>query len=368
MKSKKILINAFSAKLGGGKTYVLNLLDRLPKGDFEILIYLPDDIVLPNDSRVRRMTTSWPTHNPIIRSWWEMLALPFILVQEKVDVLFCPGGVHNTPSSQRYKIATMFRNMLPFDPNIIPGGQSFKEKLRDVLLKRVMLKTMTTADLVIFISDYARKVIESQAKIKSAVTIPHGIANQFYVLDESLSRPSLPFDGEYILYVSRFEFYKRHLEVVQAYEKLPHHIRERYKLLLVGGAEYRAGLRVKDYVKQNGLENEVIFLGDYPYVQLPALYKNARLFVFASTCENCPNILLEAMGSGVPILCSDYQPMPEFGGTAVSYMNPDSPDDIAEKIQTSLLASNNSVQLKSQADKFNWDVTAEKTWDLLLKL
>ncbi len=366
LKPRRILINAFSAKLGGGKTYINNLLQRLPLGDFHILIFAADDVTIPNDPRLQRMQTSWPTDNPIFRSWWEKFYLPFLLRKEKIDILFCPGGVLSTPKSKHYKIITMFRNMLPFDPQILASSDSLYEKVRGFLRKRMMLKSMTSADSVIFISHFARKVIESLVQIKNPVTIPHGISSQFNVSDQNLPRPQLPFAEDYILYVSRFEFYKRHLEVVKAYELLPKEVRSRYKLLLVGGTDLPYGQQVLAYVKQQELTQFVIFLGEYPYGQLPALYKNAGLFIFASTCENCPNILLEAMGSGVQILCSNYEPMPEFGGAAVQYMNPDSSTDISQKIQLALSTGSSAAELKAQAAKFSWDLTAEKTWKVLL--
>ena len=41
------------------------------------------------------------------------------------------------------------------------------------------------------------------------------------------------------------------------------------------------------------------------------LLADANLFVFASSCENMPNTLVEAMAVGLPIACSDRGPMPE---------------------------------------------------------
>jgi glycosyltransferase involved in cell wall biosynthesis len=369
--AQRILINAFSAKVGGGKTYITNLLLRMPpEKNLEIYIYLPDNMSLPEDARIKRLHTSWPTNNPILRSLWEQFQLPRVLKALKVEMLFCPGGVYSTRPSKKFKIVTMFRNMLPFDPRILSSSDSVFEKVRGYLRKRLMLRSMTSAHAVIFISSFARKIIESQATIQKAVTIPHGISKQFYVLDETLDRPHLPFEGRYLLYVSRFEFYKRHLEVVKAYEKLPQQIKNEYKLLLVGGTDLPTGNQVKQYIHSQNLGSDIVLLGDYPYQQLPSLYKNASLILFASTCENCPNILLESMGAGVPILCSNYDPMPEFGGQAVSYMNPDNPDDIAQAIQNSLKTtlSNSKELLRRQADLFSWDQTAKKTWEFLLSL
>ena len=90
----KIVLNALSAQLGGGQTYLKNLLSHLPcDAAFELLVYAPASLELPTDHRIRRFTTRWPTNNPILRACWERWGLPRFLRRESADVLFCPGGV-----------------------------------------------------------------------------------------------------------------------------------------------------------------------------------------------------------------------------------------------------------------------------------
>ena len=45
---------------------------------------------------------------------------------------------------------------------------------------------------------------------------------------------------------------------------------------------------------------------------LPGLLSNSHICIFASSCENMPNSLVEGMASGLPIACSDRGPMPEI--------------------------------------------------------
>src|SRR5689334_17869378 len=103
---RKILINGFSARLGGGKTYIKNLLARLPEGDFELYLFLSDDFEIPRDTRVHRLSTSWPTNNPFSRLFWEKFVLPWVLRKHQIDVLFCPGGIVNTKPISPCKTVT----------------------------------------------------------------------------------------------------------------------------------------------------------------------------------------------------------------------------------------------------------------------
>ena len=77
----------------------------------------------------------------------------------------------------------------------------------------------------------------------------------------------------------------------------------------------------------------VRYLGSVPHGELHTRYAGADLCVFASSCENMPNILLEGMASGLPIACSNRGPMPEVLGDAGVYFDPENPNDIARALR-----------------------------------
>ena len=172
----KIVINALSARLGGGQTYLKNLLAHLPEQpDLDILIYAPAWLHLPEDRRIRRCTTLWPTENPVLRTLWEKVVLPRVLAKKSAQILFCPGGVIASDVSAGCKTVTMFRNMIPFDSVVLARIPLGLQKVRNFILKRVTLRSMVNADLIIFISDHARRIIEALTRVGNPVTIPHGI-------------------------------------------------------------------------------------------------------------------------------------------------------------------------------------------------
>lgn len=363
----KILINASSAKLGGGQTYLKNLLRHLPKEiELSILVLAPNDLDLPMDPRITRISTLWPTRNPILRTLWEKVMLPVLVRRQAIDILFCPGGVVSTKTVGDCKTVTMFRNMIPFDPAVrerIPIGL---QRVRNWILERVMLKSLTNADLSIFISNYARGLIEQRATIKNPVTIPHGLSPEFRTHSQVLARPTWLPNESYVLYVSRFDVYKHHMEVVKAYAQLSADLRHAHPLILIGEADTESAAMVRDFIATNGLGDVIRIVGAVKYADLPAVYRHAHVILFASSCENCPNILLEALGAGRPVLSSNVMPMPEFGGAAVEYFSPYDPDDIAGTLERVLcdpdLRSRMSAAAAERSGKYDWRVTAESTW------
>lgn len=369
----KIVINALSARLGGGQTYLKNLLAHLPEDDdLELVVYAPDSLQLPASPRIRRARTSWPTENPLLRSAWEKLALPGILRRERADVLFCPGGLVSTSAPKGCRTVTMFRNMTPFDPRArraIPWGL---QRIRIWMLEHLMLSSMAKADLTIFISDFARSVIEERIRLRSARTIPHGIPSAFRTHGQTLERPARAPEGPYVLYVSKFDSYKHHPEVVEGFSRLPRALQQEVSLVLVGETDHVNAAIVEKIKNERCAPDSVKVLGAAPYADLPGFYHHARAIVFASSCENCPNILLEALASGNPLLSSNVMPMPEFGGAGLEYFSPFDPADIARALEHILT---NPVRAREVADsaiaqshRFAWTETAARTWEALAAL
>jgi glycosyltransferase involved in cell wall biosynthesis len=370
----RVLINALSARLGGGQTYVMNLLTFLPEeAAVEIFVLAPDSLQIPtNRANVRRIPVRWPVSNPLVRAAWEMLRLPKLLKHLNADVLYSPGGIIGARVPKNCRSVTMFRNMLPFDPvqsRRYPLGYM---RVRHWMLKRVLLKSMKEADLVIFLSEYGKRVIERHAggPLKRTVTISHGVNPVFRSVENSKSPRSawLP-PGDYLLYVSNVDFYKSQLEVVRAYAKLKQRRECREKLVLVGTESPEYGRMVHAEIGRLGLKNDIVVKGQVPHTEMPALYQHAVLNIFASQCENCPNILLEAMAAGRPVIVSNRPPMPEFAGNAALYFDPASPSDLAEKLATVLdnpaYLGELATKAREQSLLYDWQSTARDTWNVL---
>lgn len=368
----KLVINAYSARQGGGQTYIRNLLEHLPgDGSLEVLVFAPESLRLPEHPNVRRVAAGWPTTNPILRTLWEKWRLPKFLRDEQADVLFCPGGVVATRAPDGCKVVTMFRNMTPFDPRAMSVVSWGLGRLRLVILRRVMLRSMRRADLTIFISEHARRTIEALASIPNPITIPHGIAEAFRADGRNRPLPEWIGSEPYLLYVSKFDTYKHHTEVVRAFALLSEAARARVRLILVGETDHPEAARTENLIAERGLTGRVIMRGAVAYDDLPAIYQNATANIFASSCENCPNILLEALAAGRPVLSSDVPPMPEFGGTAPIYFSPFDPESIARAFEQVLSGADTDrlgAAAQAQSHQYRWSATAARTWKAIVNV
>ncbi len=364
----QVFINALSAKVGGGKTYISNLLSNIIDPQCKIYIVCPDPSIIPDDARIKYIKTNFANKNIFFRMIWEFLYLPFLLLFTKAKVLFVPGGMDFTCFTFGIPKVTMFRNMLPFDSKAQLSLPNFKLKFKNHILKMLMLRTMKSANSVIFISYYAKNVVEGIMRITTSQVIPHGISNHF--------KPDKDYDKEvnenrskYILYVSRFEPYKNHLNLIKAYASLSDTLKQIYRLILVGEFMEPAYSQCIRYVQEHNLVEHIVFKGKVEYEELPTVYKNASLFIFPSSCENCPNILLEAIGCGVPVLSSNSDPMPEFAKDAALYFDENNYHDISRKINLCLTDPMLMNEMRGKSiflrRDYMWETTALKTWKYL---
>jgi glycosyltransferase involved in cell wall biosynthesis len=374
----RIVVNALSARQGGGQTYLKNLFEHLPRiapdgSPVEVFLLAPSSLRLPLlVGRVDYLPLDWLGENPFARELWERVGLPRLLRQIGANVLFTPGGTSAARPTTQCKSVTMFRNMIPFDLSQRRRYPLGYQRLRNWMLERVMLEAMVGADLVIFVSDYARHVVEARAgrPMKASVVIPHGVSDSFRLGAKPLPTPQWAPDCGYLLYVSTLDFYKNQLEVMRGFLQAQNAAGFKEKLLLVGPGNpgYIALLR-KEIAKRKA-EGEILLVGSVPYEDLPALYQNARINIFASESENCPNILLEALASGRPILCSHRPPMFEFAGDAVVYFNPRSPQAFAKELINLLGDSKVQSELIQRSlvrsRNYDWANAARRTWEVIL--
>ena len=370
---KRVLVNALSARLGGGQTYLVNLFDCLPNdAPLEIFVLAPSTLKIPtNRENIRRIRLDGNVENPFRRALWERANLPKLVRELKADVLFCPGGIIGAHVPPGCKSVTMFQNMIPFDQAQRQKYPLGYMRIRNWLLERLLIRSMARADSVICISEFARRVIEAKVPGLSGktTTIPHGI-NPVFRSDRQ-PRPGWLPTGDYILYVSLLDVYKAQLEVVRAFALLKQRRRTLEKLILTGPDLSPYAEKVREEIRRLGLENDVLLTGSVAYETLPSVYRNALINIFASECENCPNTMLEALASGRPLLASCRPPMPEFGGDAAVYFDPSSPDELADKLHSII---DNPVRLAELSDKatqrsllYDWARAGRATWELILR-
>jgi glycosyltransferase involved in cell wall biosynthesis len=161
-----------------------------------------------------------------------------------------------------------------------------------------------------------------------------------------------------VLYVSIIDQYKHQWHVVEAVATLR---KQGFPIVLalVGPAYPPALKRLNQTIDRVDAERRwVHYHGAIPFNELHLRYVEADLGLFASSCENMPNILLETMASGLPIACSNRGPMREVLGQTGVFFNPEQSEDIARALRELI----NSPEIRTELARASYERVQHYSW------
>ena len=286
-------------------------------------------------------------------------------------MLFVPGGSYY---GNFHPTVTMCQNMLPFEyMELMRYGFSLN-LLRLYILRWTQLLSFKKVDGLIYLSQYAFNVINNMNKniICPTKIVSHGIDDRFRIMPKKQKKIHLyteenPYN---LIYVSSLEPYKHQWHVVEAISiirKLGYKVR----VYFIGPPNSKSSLnRLNNAINLFDPNKQFSFyLGNIPFDELHNKYKLADLSIFASTCENMPNILLESMAAGLPIACSNRSVMPEILLDGGLYFDPTNPKDIAnciiKLIESPKLRSDLSIINFNRSQYYSWELCVKETFEFI---
>lgn len=371
----KVLIDATNLLDGGGRTHLIEFTNRLamdPDCIDSVLILGRRDTLdcLADAKHIEKLEYPVFRKNFYLRGIWQQLILPFILSREKVDLLFSPGGI--TPIFARVKKVTMCRNMLPWTLWEIAPTFS-KVMLRNVLLRIFQTLSFRSCDGVIFLSDYAQTAVCSRINLgkPKIKIIPHGVNRSFRTIAKQREghREKEQENVIRLVYVSRIDNYKNQIPLLVAFDKL---INENFnlELHLIGKSDKDYMKKISSIIQSNQLLGSKLFLYEnVPYYDMPSFVVDFDIGIFASSCENLPNTLIEKLVIGLPTLTSNIRPMSDILPDPRFLFDPKDPDSIYKTLKSFLLESSLRVEAsilgKEVTRDFSWDASYHETLSFL---
>jgi glycosyltransferase involved in cell wall biosynthesis len=152
-------------------------------------------------------------------------------------------------------------------------------------------------------------------------SVPKGVDAQLFRPDDPSKRRELGLDGRHVvLSVGRFVPIKNMALLVDAAARLRQSVPALHVLLVGEGPEQQT---LRRQVARLGLGGAVTFAGYVPQEHMAQYYRAADVFALASEFDNSPNVVLEAMACGLPVVATDVGGISEYvvagrGGTLVA--------------------------------------------------
>lgn len=364
-------IDASRNRSGGAKAHIIGILSALeqaPTGIKEVHIWTYNELAihLPKRYWLHIHTPAVLKKSLMSQIFWQKYIFPKVLKNKKIDVLLSTDAgtvCQYTPN------IVMSRDMLSFEKGEMNRYFFSKSWLRLLVLQYVQIKSLRNSTSAIFLTEYARKVItEFTGELNNSSVIFHGISDSFR------SKPKkIDMDSEIkFIYVSNADKYKHHCSVIEAFDRYSKE-HSNTRLILVGaGYGSETDKVIKSIEKSRYAQDKIEITPFVAHDKVAGFLRSNDVFIFASSCENMPNTLVEAMASGIPILCSDRGPMPEVLGVEGVYFNPENVDSIYSAMVS--LFSNSSKALRvanasfERSKIFSWKRCADETFNLILEV
>ncbi|MCW5314785.1 glycosyltransferase [Nostoc sp. KVJ3] len=335
-------------KNGGAKILVLNLLSQLQKlaSDCQFLLLTAPwnhlELAEYENQNTQRLLladlvedTNSLKYREKLKNLWKRLKFKLarltysksLLKNHNINLLFCPFSAPTFAESNIPVVAIVYDLQHLDHPEFFElTEQQHRTKFLNNLLQK--------ARKIICISEFCRHSLIKHLKASDdqLVVIPISIQDRWNGLNEEITNQYLLELGlvnySYAFYPANYWRHKNHRLLLEAYKIYREKCLNSPLDLVFTGDLKRQEDQLRQEVADANLSDYVHFLGFLDEKYLEAVWCGCKCLVFPSLYEGFGIPILEAMYFGKPVLCSNAGSLPDVGGDAVLYFNPNSPDDL----------------------------------------
>lgn len=352
--------------LEGVGYYIHEIFSRIvkdhPEHEFIFIFDRPYDPKFIYGKNVIPVVAGPAARHPVLWKWWYDVKVPAIVKKYKADIFVSCDGYCSLTSTIKQSLVIHDLAFLHY-PAFIPKTYAY-------YLKRYTPKFISKAAQLITVSEFSKKDIIEQYKTdpQKIAVIHNGAKPVFHPLtpDEKEAVKNRYTEGkEYFIYTGSVHPRKNLINLLKAFSVFKKKQKSSWKLVIAG----RLAWKYKSFV--DGLQsykyrNDVIMTGYLPEEELMQLLGASYALVYPSLWEGFGVPVLEAMQSGVPVVTTINSAMQEITGGAALYTNPESFEDIADKMillyKDERLRKELIEKGRKKSEEYSWDESAEKFW------
>jgi glycosyltransferase involved in cell wall biosynthesis len=346
---------------------IAGLIKNHPEVHFQILCdkkFTEDYFNFPN---VSRHPVFPALRHPVLYVWYMEAVLTLFLRKHKPDVLLSADGFLSL-SSVTPQIPIIYDINFEHQPKDL--------KLRNRLYYGFFFKKFAhKAKRIATISEYSKKDIAEFYKIDPAIidNVSCGINSNFFPLEQNQIeeiREKWSNGKPYFFFVGSMHPRKNIKRLVEGFNLFKQKTGSDLKLLMAGSILW-SKTEIEDSYTNSPFKEDIIFTGRLSDEDLQKVLSAAFALSFVPIFEGFGLPIVEAMQSGVPVLCSNVTSMPEVAGNAALLVDPFSIESIAWGMEK--LYSDNDLRTRLiglghiQKKLFSWTKTAELLWDCVAK-
>ena len=229
-------------------------------------------------------------------------------------------------------------------------------------LRPRILEAIERSHRVISVSHALGKAVEELGVSPDKVVVQHnGVDGAKFKLQdrrEVRRRLGLPEDRRIILYAGNWVPEKGVDVLVEAVGILKKSEQKNLTLALIGSGTLET--KLKEIVSQYGLQDQVLFCGRKNHMEIPDWMAAADIFCLPSLREGCPNVILESLSCGRPVVASGVGGVPELLDERNGLMVPaNDPQALASALFTALERPWSAESLRETVSHRSWDAVGQ---------
>ncbi|HBJ77228.1 MAG TPA: glycosyltransferase family 1 protein [Porphyromonadaceae bacterium] len=358
--------------------YSRSLLEMILKynPEHQLYLYIPNRNKLQHLSRINEVAPQiilrFPEHtlDKKFSSYWRLTRIRKDIQKDKIELFHglsgeLPLGINR---SQCKQIVTIHDVIFRSHPH-------FYHPMEYLFYHWKVQHICRVADRIIAISKFTKQQIVKYYHVEEEkIDVVYQTCSPQYAepiskrgLENVRKKYSLP--KEYILYVGTIEERKNLLLIAKSLNYLKESNRLGDIHVVVVGKDKKEYLhKVKEYIAQKSLGNRFIFFQDFPFEDLPALYRIATIFVYPSRIEGFGLPMLEAIMSGTPAIGCTGSCLEEAGGEHSLYVSPDNEVEMGEAIDRLWNDENLRSEMSNEGKIYAQNFAGEKTCQRLMEV
>ena len=298
---------------------------------------------------------------------WEQITLPRTAKKYNLDILHCTSNT--APIFCDIPLVLTLHDIIFLEPRD-KNNKSLYQNMGWLYRRKVVPKILDKCRRIITVSNFEKQNIINKLNIpeKRMAMIYNGYNEWFTTFRDvaDIYKSYIDKPG-YFFFLGNTDPKKNTERTLIAYSKYLEKSSVKRKLLMADlDKEYLNGIIERNHIEN--IREQIVMPGYIVNSDLPYIYNRAFAFLYTSLRESFGIPLLEAMACGTPVITSNTSSMPEIAGTDAILINPESSDEIAEKM---LQLENNELYYNAQkeiglkrAELFSWKKTAEQLLSL----
>lgn len=356
-------------KMEGYGYYIEEIFSRIaihhPEHQFYFLFDRPFDPQFIYATNVQPVIVNPQARLPILWQLWYNWKLPAVLRKIKADVFVSPDGFCSLRTKVPQCLVVHDLAFLHFPHFITKPHLRFYRKYTGRFLEK--------AKVIVTVSAFSKNDIVNHYpinpnKIHIAGNAPNAVFQPLEFEEKERIKEKYSAGCEYFIYTGSVHPRKNLINLLKAFSQFKKWQRSNMKLVIAGRLAWKTDEFTK-LLSTFKFRNDVILTGYLEKKELAALVASAYAMVYSSFFEGFGVPPLEALQCHVPAIVSNNSAMPEVGGDAYLYIDPERVEDMAEKMlliyKDEALRSRLIANGKKRLPQFSWDAAAQKMWSCI---